>query len=510
MSPVTNAQVLNHFLTLDNNKASLDIPNAMLRMIAPIISPVFTNIYNESFNTGIVPDILKISRITPIYKSGTVTNPNNYRPISVLSAFSKILERIVYNQLESYLVKNNIFFKYQFRFRKGHSTEQAILEITDSLKTAIDKKEITCGLFLDFSKAFDTVNFEILLSKLDKYGVRGIQHDWFKSYLTNRKQYVRIGKSDSDMLTMTCGVPQGSTLGPLLFLIYINDMPNCSNKLQFRIFADDTNVFYSNSSIDEVESVMNIEIEKLFRYCATNKLSINLKKTNFMLITNSNKKIRDIQIKNIEKRDFIKYLGIYIDKNLNWDYQIKHVNNKIAKNTGIINKLRYYLDLKTLKQLYYTLIYPYLNYGLMSWGNTYVTKLNKIQACQNKCVKNMFFASKRENPITYMNLLSILKIDNIFRLKTAVFTYKLINKINNVPIIFINTISTASSQHSYSTRFAKNQNFRRSKARTNYGIFTFRFASSKIWETIPNYIKQSNSISIFKKRYTQFLLSSQT
>ena len=166
---------------------------------------------------------------------------------------------------------NVLAIALQFGFRKGHSTEQAILEITDSLKTAIDKKEITCGLFLDFSKAFDTVNFEILLSKLDKYGVRGIQHDWFKSYLTNRKQYVRIGKSDSDMLTMTCGVFQGSTLGlgPLLFLIYINDMPNCSNKLQFRIFAGDTNVFYSNSFIDEVESVMNIEIEKLFRYCAT-------------------------------------------------------------------------------------------------------------------------------------------------------------------------------------------------------------------------------------------------
>ena len=146
----------------------------------------------------------------------------------------------------------------------------------------------------------------------------------------------------------------------------------------------------------------------------------------------------------------------------------------------------------------------------MSWGNTYVTKLNKIQACQNKCIKNIFFASKKENPISYMNLLSILKVDNIFKLKTAVFTYKLINKNNNVPVTLINTISTASSQHPYTTRFAENQNFIRSKTWTNYGVFTFRFVSSKIWETIPNYFKQSDSVSTFKKRYNQFLIFSQT
>ena len=470
---------------------------------------MFTSIYNESINTGIVPDILKISRVTPIYKSGTITNPSNYRPISVLSAFSKILERIIYNQLELFLVKNGILFEYQFGFRKGYSTEQAILEITDALKTTIDKKEITCGLFLDFSKAFDTVNHQILLSKIDKYGIRGTQLDWFKSYLMDRKQYVRIGNSDSEMLTMTCGVPQGSTLGPLLFLIYINDMPNCSSKLSFRIFADDTNVFYSNTNIEDVENVMNIEIEKIFRYCATNKLSINLEKTNFMVITNSNKKVRGIRIKNIVKRDFIKYLGIYIDNNLNWEYQIKHVNSKIAKNTGIISKLRYYIDLKMLKHLYYTLIYPYINYGLMSWGNTYATKLNKVRTCQNKCIKNMFFASKKESATLYMNLLSILKLDNVFKLKIATFTYKIINEDIHIPRIFTNIISIASTQHSYSTRFAEKQNFIRSKARTNYGVFTFRFISSNIWEEIPYHIKKSNSVSVFKNRYSQFLIYSQ-
>ena len=147
--------------------------------------------------------------------------------------------------MQLFLQKYKILYDYQFGFRKGYSTEQAILELSDSLKTAIDNREITCGLFLDFSKAFDTVNHEILLSKLYKYGIRGTPLEWFKDYLTNRQQYVRIGNIDSDKLNITCGVPQGSALGPVLFLLYINDMPNCAKKFSFRVFADDTNVFYS-------------------------------------------------------------------------------------------------------------------------------------------------------------------------------------------------------------------------------------------------------------------------
>ena len=243
MSPITETQVLNLFLGLDSNKVSIDIPNNMIKIAAYELSPIFTNIFNESISTGVVPDILKISRITPIYKSGDTNEPHNCRPISILSVFSKVLERLVYNQLDSFLEKYNIMYNYQFGFRKKHSTEQAILELTDKLKSAIDNKQLTCGLFLDFSKAFDTVNHKILLEKLQKYGIRGVPLQWFTSYLTNRQQYVRINTTDSEMLRMTCGVPQGSTLGPLLFLLYINDMPNCSKKLSFRIFADDTNVF---------------------------------------------------------------------------------------------------------------------------------------------------------------------------------------------------------------------------------------------------------------------------
>ena len=189
-----------------------------------------------------------------MYKGGDATDPSNYRPIATLSPFSKVLERLVYNQLYSFIDKHQILYKYQFGFRKGYSTEQAILEITDNLKLATDKGQITYGLFLDLSKAFDTVNHKILLSKLYLYGIRGTPHNWFESYLHNRRQYVKIDSTKSSYENITCGIPQGSTLGPLLFLLYVNDLPNCVDKLSVRSFADDTNLFYSGDNLKQLES----------------------------------------------------------------------------------------------------------------------------------------------------------------------------------------------------------------------------------------------------------------
>ena len=252
---------------------------------------------------------------------------------------------------------------------------------------------------------------------------------------------------------------------------------------------------------------MNTEFDNILYYCSANKLSINIKKTNFMIISSPNKRVSNIKIHDIEQKDFIKYLGIYIDKHLKWEQQIKHVKSKISKNTGIINKLRFYIDLNTLRQLYYTLIYPYINYGLMSWGNTYTTHLNKIRTAQNKCVKNIFFAHKRENATVYFNLLGILTIDNAFKLKVAIFTFKIIN--DQICHVFANSLSTASSRHSYNTRFSSRQNFSRPKIRTNYGKHTFQFAASQIWETIDCNIKQSNSASSFKTKYRKKLLINQ-
>ena len=437
-----------------------------------------------------------------------MTESGNYRPISILSPFSKVFERLIYDQLLSFVKKQNILYQFQFGFRKGYSTEQAILEITDYLKTAIDNKLYTCGIFLDFSKAFDTVNHNILLRKLEKKGIRGLPLQWFLSYLTNRAQFVQIGNVKSDLLTVKCGIPQGSTLGPLLFLLYINDLPNSSDILQFKIFADDTNIFYSSKNPNMLQNVINDELIKVYQYCSANKLSINFKKTNYMQITSRPRRNTLIDIPNITRTSCIKYLGVYIDENLQWHNQIIHVNRKIVKNIGILFQLRRYLNIHMLTNLYYTLIYPYLSYGLMSWGTTYKSKLNQFSSKLNKCVKCIFFANRRENPSPYYKLLGILKLDNLIKFKAATFVSQIRNRGNEIPELFSELLVPVSSVHSYNTRYASQDNYYRPAARTNYGKFSFKFFASQLWETIPVFLK-SLPCNSFKKEYKNFLLYNQ-
>ena len=315
---------------------------------------------------GIFPDHLKIAKIVPIFKSGDASDFSNYRPISILPVFSKIYERIVYARLLNHLADNQFLHNLQFGFRSNHSTAHALIQLIDKISQAIDRKEFTVGVFIDLAKAFDTVNHSILLSKLEHYGVSGTPLSWFTSYLSSRKQYTIFNDFKSDFCNISHGVPQGSILGPLLFLIYINDLPNISTKLHSILLADDTNLFYSHPDINHIVDEVNIELVKLTDWLNSNRLSLNIKKSHFLVFSSSKKKSDlSCQIK-LSQEDFerlpsTKFLGITLDENLTWKTHITNISLKIAKNIGIINKVKSIFSQKLLTTLYYNLIFPYLS-----------------------------------------------------------------------------------------------------------------------------------------------------
>ena len=237
---------------------------------------------------GIVPDQLKISPVVPLFKAGDRSNFSNYRPVSVLPAFSKLFGRAFYNRLSNEL---NILCKDQNGFRKGYSTSFGLIDLYDKISAALDNKEFAVGIFMDLSKAFDTVNYEILFKKLNHYGIRGKALGWIKSYLSNRFQFVHFNNCASTLTLITCEVPQGSILGPLLFLIYINDICNVSSVAKLILFADDTNLFFSHKDPVYLIELLNQEISKFSQWLITNRLLLNLDKTEFILFKPRQKKV---------------------------------------------------------------------------------------------------------------------------------------------------------------------------------------------------------------------------
>ena len=260
--------------------------NFIKQTIPAFIDPLF-HILKLSFSTGVVPMQFKIAKVIPIFKSGDRNQMDNYRPISLLSSFSKIMEKIIAARLLDFLDANNMLSKWQFGFRPGHSTTHPMVHFLNKISTALNKKQHTISIFCDLKKAFDTCNHKILISKLEKYGIKNIELTWFKSYLENRKQFVSIKEKCSPLLDITLGVPQGSILGPLLFLLYINDLPLAS-KLLTLLFADDTTLLFSHDDINVLIEEVNKEFKKVCEFFRTNRLVLHPDKTKFIIFSCSN------------------------------------------------------------------------------------------------------------------------------------------------------------------------------------------------------------------------------
>ena len=425
--------------------------NIVIETFDEIEVPLF-HICNSSIKTGIFPEDFKCAKVTPIFKSGKTSELSNYRPISVLPVFSKLLERIVYNRVYKHLTDNDLLYDKQFGFRKNNSTEHAIIELIDNISNSFDKGNFVLGIFIDLSKAFDTVNHKILIRKLEKYGISTNAIKWFKSYLTGRKQCITIDRSNQSLYqNITCGVPQGSILGPLLFLIYVNDLPKASKILIPIMFADDTNLFYSSNSVRDLFTTVNNELKEISDWFKSNKLSLNVKKTKYTLFCSTQvkrklpKEMPKLQIENNEilREEVTKFLGVLIDSNISWKYHINTINNKISKNIGVLYKARPFINRNSMKQLYFSFIHSYLTYANIAWGSTYKTNLEPLHRRQKHAARLIHFKdNKIPNTHAYEHaqpLLKDMKALNIFQLnifQNILFMFKY--KLNNLPKLFMN------------------------------------------------------------------------
>ena len=378
----------------------------------------------------------------------------------------------------------------------------------------MDRGEFSCGVFIDLKKAFDTVNHNILLEKLHFYGFRGIINDWFASYLKERTQITIVGNKSSHKSTIDCGVPQGSVLGPLLFLLYINDIGCSSKKLHFYLFADDTNILYSNKNLKSLESVMNTELCNVHQWLLSNKLSLNYKKSNFTIFRPYQKKLSfspNISIYDnehhqpspLESKDFVKHLGVFIDYKLSWNHHIDTVTLKISRTIGLLSKLRHFIPPYTLLQIYNSLVAPYLRYGLIAWGQANKTLLNKLLILQKRALRFIFFSDRREHAIPLFLSAKILPVQFMYFYQIACMMHDVSN--NVVPLNIKNLFQLTSSVHRYNTRSSTSQNYYLKRSNLEIQRKSFSRIGAKLWNEIPASIRNLPK-HLFKKELRSVLL----
>lgn len=506
LKPMTASDVLEYISNLNPNKSTKSncSPIKYIKLSSHLISLPLSKIFNRCITEGIFPSSLKTAEIIPVYKSKDKTKPSNYRPISLLNPFSKIFERHLHDNINNFLKEHNILYKYQYGFREGSSTELALSQITEELSDNIQNDDITCSIFIDLQKAFDTVDHHILLAKLNKYGLRGLPAQLIENYLSGRKQVTVVNGLHSNLENVKCGVPQGSILGPLFFSLYINDLPNISS-FKVRLFADDACLIYKNKNIFQLEQNVNSELIKVNDWLKVNKLSVNYSKTKYIMFTN--KKInKDITLMidnyKLDRVSEIKYLGVVLDESLKWKSHIDLIKTKISRGSYILAKLRHYVPISVLKMVYYAIIHPHLTYCITTWGGACSSTLQSLFNLQKKIVRIITYSDYTAHSAPIFHSLKIFPLEFLYKFKLGLTFYK-IN--SNMIKIGAHSLTHINKVHNYKTRLATNNNFFQKHSTIRIGQSTYSFRGLQFWRELPSNLKNL-CFNLFKHKLGQHLL----
>lgn len=503
-------EVWNIIQNLKNNfSAGIDnIPNAVIKKCASSIVIPLTHIFNQSFTEGTFPDSLKIAKIIPLHKKGNSNQVENYRPISLLTGFSKILEKLMFNRLCSFIDSNNILTSAQHGFRRGRSTDTATYDFLNHILEAIDNKDITTGLFLDLSKAFDLINHNLLLSKLESYGIRDCPNRWLKSYLSNRKQAVELKFHTthsttnhlSDFETIKHGVPQGSILGPLLFLLYINDIVISMNSHKVVLFADDTSVLFSNENAAMLQADIDLTLKELSKWFENNRIIINTSKTvsvNFHAVQNVNYYPASMNLNDslIDSVTETKFLGIWIQDTIKWSTHIANLSSKLNSSSYAIRILSKSTSLHIRRVAYFAYFHSILKYGIIFWGNA--PESITIFRIQKRTLRSMLGAKKLESCKPLFKQLNIMPLPCIYIFEVLLFVMKNMNSIDS--------FHKNHQIHNYNTRQCANLHLE--GTRTNLCKSGVLHTGITLYNNLPNHIKIIGNFKQFKLALRSFLLS---
>lgn len=500
---VTEEEVSQNIRTLKTATATGQdgISSKFLQFFQEKLKRALTCLINKSISEGRFPGRLKVARIIPLYKDGDVLKSTNYRPISILSAVSKVYEKIVNNRLVDFLEKNNVIAQEQYGFRRASNTQAACLALTDYISEKVDKKLIVASLFLDLRKAFDSVDHSVLLAKL-QLGLKfePMQILWFQSYLKSRPQVVAVNQAESDYLYATKGVPQGSILGPVLFNIYINDICNLELKGKVQLYADDAVLKYSSTNLKDLYEYMQTDLNVLKLWLTRNRLQLNVSKTKFMIFTN--RMISDTVISEhmisyngvvVERVKSFKYLGLMLDSKLKWDLHIEMIKSKIRPYIFSIRRMKQILPRNSLIIVYNAFILTHLTYLNPVWGGCAEFRRNELEVLQKRTLKHIYHLPARYPTIDLVREIPQLKLARIIQCELLILIFKILRGL----IKFDRPLPQTSDIHSYDTR--RRSHFQIEFFKTNLRNSNIIYKGLQEYNALPRDIKRIETCRQFKR-----------